>query len=62
MDAAKIKPSTPSPAPQPVKRSAAEQPAQARAETRPHKSPYDQPRPTTNAQGQKIGTRLNVVA
>ena len=60
MDAAKIKPASPTPQAQPVNRNApAEHP---QAEAKPHKSPYDQPRPTTNAQGEKIGTRLNVVA
>jgi hypothetical protein len=60
MDATKIKHTEPTPSAQPVKRNPAAQPAHA--EAKPQKSPYDQPRPTTNAQGQKIGTLINHAA
>lgn len=66
MDAAKVKSTPPAQdmrASKRVEEGNQERAREARArENTPVKNPYQEPKATTNAQGQAIGTRLNAVA
>lgn len=67
MDASKVSSFQPAQSVEQTKRTdearqARQQQAKADQAAEPKKSPYDEPKPTTNAQGQTIGTRLSVTA
>lgn len=67
MDASKVNTSQPAQALAQTRRTeearqTRDQQAKAAQSAEPKKSPYDNPKPTVNSQGQTIGTRLNVTA
>lgn len=69
MDAVKAKSAQPVQAPEAPKRTQATQKTQADTNQAPKpetsavkKSVYEQPKPTTNTRGEKLGQRLNAIA